>query len=106
MEEQALDGFVDDEDACEEQEPGFDEGRKVFDFAMAVLVVGVGGFVGEAHGKEGDGGGDQVEKGVGGFRQNAEAAGGDADDNLERGDGYGRYHRVGGYGAFFGAHGS
>ena len=82
VEEQALDGLVDDDDARQKQETGFDEGGEILDFAVAVLVVGVGGLVGDADGKERDDRGDQVEKGVGSFGQNAEAAGGDADENL------------------------
>jgi hypothetical protein len=105
VKEQALDGFVDDDYAGQKQQAGFDEGGEIFHLAVTVLMVGVGGLVGDAHREEGNGGGDQIEEGVRGLGQNTQAASGDADKNLEGGDGYGREHGVGGYGALFRAHG-
>ena len=47
-------------------------------FAVAVVVVFVGGAVCDLDGEEGDGGGDEVDAGVGGLRQHAEGAGEEA----------------------------
>ena len=53
---------------------------------MAVVVVVVGGAVGDLDGEEGDGGGDEVDAGVGGLGEHAERAGEDAGEELEEGD--------------------
>ena len=53
---------------------------------MAVVVLVVGGAVGDADGEEGDGGGDEVDAGVGGLGEHAERAGEDAGEELEEGD--------------------
>ncbi len=45
-------GFVDDPGAGQQQQPGFDERRKVFNFTVAVLMVGIGGLVGNADRKK------------------------------------------------------
>jgi len=42
---------------------------------------------------------------MGSFRQNAQAAGGDADHDFQGGDGHGRQHRIGSHSALFRAHG-
>ena len=41
MKEQAFKGFVDDPNAGKQQQSGFDESRKIFYLAVAVLVIGV-----------------------------------------------------------------
>ena len=43
--EEAQCGFVDDPGAGEQEQAGFDKSGKIFDFAVAVLMVGVGGFI-------------------------------------------------------------
>ncbi len=93
-EEQAPHGLVDDPHASQQQQAGFDEGGKVLDFAVTILVVGIGGLVGNPHRKQRDDGGDQVESRVCGFRENSQAAGADSDHHLQRGDRRGRQHGV------------
>ena len=83
-EEQAHDRFVDHPGAGQQKQAGFNEGGEVFDLAVAVLVVGVGGLVGDSDGEIGEQRRDQIEGGVRGFGENAQAAGGDADDDLCR----------------------
>ncbi len=74
MEKQAGKGFVDDVNGGENQQSGFDERGEIFEFAVSVGVTIVGGLVGNADGKKGDDGGDQVESGVQGFGEHAQAA--------------------------------
>ena len=76
MKEEALAGFVDDPDAGQQQQAGFEEGGEALDFAVAVLMIGVGGLVGDANRKIGKRRGDQVESRVRGFGEDAQAAGG------------------------------
>ena len=94
MKEKTVHGLVDDPDAGEEEQAGFDEGGDVFDLAVAVLILGVGGQVADAHGIEGDDGGDQIERGVQGLGENAEAAAENADDEFEDGDDDGNRNTV------------
>ena len=61
--------------------------EKLSIFAVTVLVIGIGRLVGDANRKVGDGRGHQVEAGVRGFGQNAQAAGRHADHHLQHGDG-------------------
>ena len=86
MKEQPLGGLVDDPDAGRQQQPGFDECREVFDFSVAILVLGVGGLVGDANGEVGDGCGHKVEARVCGLGQDSQAAGGNSHDDLQAGD--------------------
>ena len=86
VEDDAAERFADDPDAGGEHDAGFDECGEGFDLAVAVVVVLVGGTVGDLDGEEGDGGGDEVDGGVGGFAQHAERAGDDAGDEFEQGD--------------------
>ena len=60
--------------------------EKFSNFAVAVLVVGVGRLVGDANREVGHRRGHQVEPGVRRFGENAQTAGGDADDHLQRRD--------------------
>jgi hypothetical protein len=46
--EQAQRGFIDDPGTGEQQQAGLNKRGKVFDLAVAVLVVGVSGFVGNS----------------------------------------------------------
>ena len=65
VEDDAVDGLVDDPDGGGEHEAGFDEGGEGLNLAVAVVVVVVGGAVCDLDGEEGDGGGDEVDAGVG-----------------------------------------
>ena len=89
MKEEPLARFVNNPDAGQQQQAGFDEGREAFDFAMTVLVLGVGRLVGDANREVGHRRGHQIEAGVRRLGQNAQAAGGDPDHYLHQGDGDG-----------------
>ncbi len=104
MEEEPLDGFVDDPDTGEQEQAGFEEGRKIFHFAVSVLVIGVGGLVGDSNRHQGDDRGDQIERGMQRFRKYAQAAGGDAHHNFQRGDGDRGQNGISRHRALFGAH--
>jgi hypothetical protein len=93
-EKQAHNRFVDDPDAGQQQQAGFDEGRKVFHFAVAVLMVGIGGLVGDSDGQIGQRGGDEIQRGVRGLGENAQAAGGNAYHDFSAGDQQGGENRV------------
>ena len=84
---------------------GFYEGGEVLDFAVAVLMVGVGGLVGDSDGEIGKQGRDQIESGVRGFGEDAKTPGGEADHDFSAGDEERGDHRVSRDRAFFGAHG-
>ena len=103
--EEANNCFVNHPSASEQQQTGFDKGGKIFDFAVAVLVVGVGGLVGDSDGKICQQRGDQIEGGVGGFGEDSEAAGGDSDDDFAGGDEERGDDRISGDRALLGAHG-
>ena len=77
--EQTQRRFVDDPGTGQQKQAGFDECGKILDLAVTVLVVGVGGLVGDSDGEKCEQRSDQIEPGVSRFRQNAEAAGGDSD---------------------------
>ena len=83
MEEEPGEGFIDDVERRDNQEPGFEEGREVFKFAVAVGMALVGGLIGDADGEKGDDGGDEVEAGMECFGENAEAAGAPNEEGLE-----------------------
>src|ERR1700688_1502870 len=97
-------GLVDDPGASEQEQPGFDEGGKIFDFAMAVLMIRVGGLIGDADRKKSEDRGDQIESGMGRFRQNAEAARAETDHNFESGDDHRGQHGAPGGRAILRAH--
>src|SRR5260221_7212483 len=73
VEKEAMEGLVDDIDGGENEQAGFNEGGKIFEFAMAVGVALVRGLVGDADGEKRDDGGDKVKAGMEGFREDAEA---------------------------------
>ena len=52
MKKQPLDRFIDDPYAGQQQQAGFDEGRKIFKLAMSILVIGVRRLVGNPHRKK------------------------------------------------------
>ena len=57
----------DDPDAGGEHDAGLDEGGERLDLAVTVVVIFVGGPVGDLDGEERDGGGDEVDCGMRGF---------------------------------------
>ena len=67
MKEQPFDGFVDNPDTREQQQAGFEEGGKIFDFPVTVLMVGVSWLVGNSDRHQRDDGSDQIERGVQSF---------------------------------------
>jgi hypothetical protein len=64
VEEDAVNRLGDQPDAGGKHDAGLDEGGEGLDLAMAVVVVLVGGAVGDLDGEEGDDGGDEVDAGV------------------------------------------
>ena len=70
--EEAADGLGDDPEGGAEHEGGFDEGGEALDFAVAVVMVFIGGAIGDADGEKGNDGGDEIDRGVCGLRQHAE----------------------------------
>ena len=60
--------------------------EKFSNFAVSVLMIGVGRLVGDANGKKSHQCRDQIESGVRGFRQNSQRAGRDPYDNFQAGD--------------------
>jgi hypothetical protein len=93
VEDDAADGLGDDPEAGDEHEAGLDEGGEALHLAVAVVVLVVGGAVGDLDGEEGDGGGDEIDGGVGGLGEHAERAGEKAGDQLEQGESEGRGDR-------------
>ena len=83
MKEQALGRLVDNPDAGKEQQPSLDEGGEILDLAVPVLMGCVRGPVGNSHGEISDRGGHKIEARMCSLRQNAQAAGSDADNNLQ-----------------------
>jgi len=65
--EQADEGFINDVQRGQEQQPGFDERRKILKLPVAVRMFFVGRLIGNADRQECDDGSDQVEAGVQGF---------------------------------------
>ena len=102
--EQAHDRFVDNPGTGQQKQSGFDEGRKIFDFAMAILVVGVGGLVRDSDREIGQKSCDQIEGGVRGFGEDSEATCSDANDYLSSGDEDSGRNRVSSHCALLGAH--
>ena len=94
MKEQPLAGFIDDPYAGQQQQASFQKGGETFDLAVPVLVLGIGGFVGDAYREVGDGCRYQVESRVGGFGENAQTAGPDPNHNLHQSDGDGSKNGV------------
>jgi hypothetical protein len=90
--EEAVDGLPDDPDARDEEQEGLEEGREVFDLAVAVGMAQVGGAAREPHGEEGHDGGGEVQPGVGRLGEDPEAAREEADRQLGAGEDDGRQH--------------
>ena len=79
-------GLPDDPDAREQQETGLEKCGKILHLAVAVLVFGVGRLVGNADGKEGENGRNQVQAGVRGLGENSQTSGRYTDRDLEPGN--------------------
>ena len=104
VKEQPLDRFIDDPDAGQQQQTGFDEGRKILELAVPVLVIGIRRLVGNPNRKKRHQGRDQVQSGVRRLRQNSQRAGRDPHHNFQAGDHQGRQHGVPGNVSLFPAH--
>ena len=59
---------------------------KILDLSVPILVIGIGGFVRNPHGKKRYGGRHQIQGRMRGFRQNSQAAGADPHENLQPGN--------------------
>src|SRR5258708_34915998 len=75
VKKEPVEGFVDDVDSGEDKEPGFDERREIFKFAVAVWVAFVSRLVGNANGEKRNYGGDEVEAGMGPLGKGTQAVG-------------------------------
>ena len=92
-EKQPLHGFVNDPDAGQKQESGFDESGEVLHFTVAVLVIGVGRFIREPElNRNVIYRRNQIEPGVRGLRQNSQTSRCHAYDDFQRGNGRGCEH--------------
>ena len=76
---------MDDPGAGHDQQQRLDERRKALDLPVAVLVLVVRRQVGKTHGQVGHESGDEVERGVKRLGEDAQAAGRQPHDRLERG---------------------
>src|SRR5215471_21399426 len=88
------DGLINDSRTSEQQQGGFDERGKILELTMTVLVVSVRRLIRDAHGQEGNDGGNQVQTRVSSLGKNPQAAGRNSDDDLESGNGDGHDDRV------------
>ena len=86
LEKEPPDGLDDDPDAGDEQKGRLQHGRQVFDLAVTIGVGLIGRPAGYADGDEGHGRGDQVQGRMGRLGQDAQRAGGQADDDLHAGE--------------------
>ncbi len=82
-EEEPFERFENDVEGGDEEKRGFNERRKIFEFAVAVGMALIGRLIGDADGEEGDHRGDQIESGMQRFGQNAQAAGAQDKKRLE-----------------------
>ena len=82
----------DDPHAGHQQQPGFDKCGKIFYFAVAILMVGIGRLIGDAHRKQRDHRRYQIQTGMGRFREDSQAAGCYSHNKLERRDHHRRHH--------------
>ena len=64
-----LDRFADHSDGKHEQQCGFGKRADALDFAVAKLMLGIGGLAGNADGKIGQERRRKIDQGVAGFRQ-------------------------------------
>ena len=84
LEDQALDGLVDDPQAGSQEEDGFQQGGEVFGLSPSVGVFLAGRPAGDPHGPERHAGGHEVQAGMGGLGEDAQAVGEDSDDQLQQ----------------------
>ena len=78
-------GGIDDVGARQEQEGRLGQGRDALDLAMSVWMVVVRRFAADPYGCVSQHGGAAIERRMGRFGQDAQAAGQDADRELQRG---------------------
>ena len=86
VKEDALNRLGDNPEARAQHDEGLNQGGERLSFAVAVVVVCVGGAVGDLDREQGDGGGDEVDGGMGRLAQHAERAGEHAGEQLEQRD--------------------
>src|SRR5260370_7686040 len=104
LEEQSFDGFVNDDETSDQQQAGLDERRKVLNFSVPILTVGVCRLVRYAHREKRDRGSDQIQSRVRRFRQDPQTAGGNSDNDFQRSDRDCRKDRIGVNGALLCTH--
>lgn len=75
MEEEAGESLEDDVESGHDEQARLDKGGEVLEFAVPIGVTRVGRLVSDADGKKSDDGGNKVEAGMQGFREDAEASG-------------------------------
>src|SRR5215510_9766903 len=81
-EKQPLKSFVDDPNAGKEQQAGFDKSGKVLDFAVTILVLGIGRLIGNSNRQERYNGCYQVQARMSGLGENSQASRAQANDDL------------------------
>src|SRR5580693_4325060 len=74
VEEEAVKRFINDIESGQEQQRGFYESGEIFKLAVAVGMAFVRRFIRNAYGEKSDDRGEQVQAGVQGFREDAQAA--------------------------------
>ncbi len=104
VKEQAADGLPDDPDTGCQEQAGLDEGGDVLYLAVAVLMYRIGGQIADPDGKQGDDGGHQIERGVQGLGENAEASAPESDNKFENRDDNGDQHTIARHALLFRAH--
>ena len=92
-----------DPDTGKQQQRSLYKGGEIFYLAVSVLMLRVGGLVGNSNGEKREQRGDQIEPGVRRLRKNTETAGTDSDHYLQPGNYHCRQHGTARSGALFGA---
>src|ERR1700722_269272 len=84
VKEKTLKGFENNVKRGEEKQRGFDKRRKTFNLAVAIEVIGVGWLVGDSDREESDDRSKEIETGMHGLGQNAQAASANNEKNFQR----------------------
>ena len=85
IEEQPLDGLVNDPGGGSKRSKRLEKSGEVFDLAVAEGMFLIGGLVRGTHSKVGRRGCNQIQAGMGGFRQDAKRVGQKTNDKFKRG---------------------
>jgi len=80
LEEEATDRFVNDPYAGAEEQEGLEKCGEIFDLAVAIAVLFISWPARHPHREQRHDGSDKIERAMGNFRQDAQAASHDADD--------------------------